>query len=190
MRRCGASHAPAHYRARFETSRGVFMVEVERSWAPLGADRFWALVRSGYYDGVRINRVVAGFIAQFGVHGDPAVNAVWRGFHVADDSARQSNVRGTIAFATTGPETRNTQVYINLVDNLRLDSQGFAIFGRIAEGMDVVDRLYSGYGENAGGGMRAGHQGPYWRAATPRHQRETRSSDPHCTPALNAETDR
>ncbi len=155
-----AEAAPAVYRARFETSRGTVTVEVHREWAPHGADRFYNLVRHGFYDEVRINRVIAGFIAQWGVSGRPAVTRVWKSNSIPDDTVHESNVRGTIAFAMTGPGTRTTQVYINLVDNTRLDAQGFAPFGRIVEGMAVADALYSGYGEDAGGGVRAGRQGP------------------------------
>jgi homoserine O-acetyltransferase len=144
---------------RFETTKGAFTIEVVRDWAPLGADRFYNLARLGYYNDVRINRVVPGFITQWGLHGTPAVNAAWRGKTILDDPPRASNRRGTIAFAHTGPNTRVAQVYINMVDNPRLDRE-FAVFGRVVEGMAVVDSLYGGYGENSGGGLRAGRQGP------------------------------
>lgn len=152
--------APDVFEARIETTKGPFVVEVVRAWAPLGADRFYNLARGGYYDDTRISRVVPNFIAQFGLAGDSAVNATWSGRAFADDSVKQTNVRGTVAFAMTGPNSRTTQVYINLVDNTRLDAQGFSPFGRVARGMGVVDSLYSGYGENSGGGVRAGKQGP------------------------------
>jgi homoserine O-acetyltransferase/O-succinyltransferase len=152
--------SPAVFRARFRTSRGDFVIEVHREASPRGADRFYNLVRHGYYDDSRISRVVPGFIVQFGIAGDRAVNEAWKGRTIRDDSVRASNVRGAIAFATTGPDTRHTQVYINLVDNTRLDAQGFSPFGKVIEGMAVVDSLYGGYGENSGGGMRAGKQGP------------------------------
>lgn len=155
--------APPVFRARFLTSRGPFVIEVHRDWAPRGADRFYNLVRLGFYDGVRFSRIVPGFIAQWGLSGNPKVTAAWKGVTIPDDSVRASNRRGAIAFAMTGPNTRSTQVYINLVDNTRLDAQGFAPFGRVVEGMAVVDSLYGGYGEDAGGGMRAGHQGPIER---------------------------
>jgi homoserine O-acetyltransferase len=154
-----AAPAPDVVRVRFETSQGAFVVEVHRDWAPRGADRFRELVAAGFFDGSRFFRVVAGFIAQFGLPGDPSVNAAWKDKAIPDDPVRQSNVRGTIAFAMTGPDTRSTQLYINLADNARLDAQGFAPIGRVTEGMDVVDRLYSGYGEGAGGGLRGGKQG-------------------------------
>jgi cyclophilin family peptidyl-prolyl cis-trans isomerase len=151
--------SPAVFRARFRTSRGDFVIEVHRDASPRGADRFYNLVRFGYFDDSRVSRVVPGFIVQFGIAGDPAVNEAWKGRTIRDDSVRESNVRGAIAFATTGPDTRHTQIYISLVDNTRLDAQGFSPFGGVVEGMAVVDSLYGGYGENSGGGMRAGHQG-------------------------------
>jgi cyclophilin family peptidyl-prolyl cis-trans isomerase len=151
--------APEVFRARCETSKGSFEIEVRRQWAPHGADRFFGLAAAGFFDDSRFFRVVAGFIAQFGVAGDPAVTAAWRDRTIPDDPVRQSNVRGTIAYAMTGPGTRSTQLYVNLADNPRLDGQGFAPLGRVASGMDAVDRLDAGYGEQAGGGMRGGRQG-------------------------------
>jgi peptidyl-prolyl cis-trans isomerase A (cyclophilin A) len=141
--------APDVFRVRFETSKGTFVVEVHRAWAPQGADRFYNLVKNGYYDGVRFFRVLEGFVAQFGIHGDPRVNAAWRGKAIPDDPVVESNVRGTLSFAMAGPHTRTTQVFINLGDNARLDGMGFAPFGRVVEGMEVVDALYAGYGEGA-----------------------------------------
>ncbi|HEX7119011.1 MAG TPA: peptidylprolyl isomerase [Longimicrobiales bacterium] len=153
--------APAVYRARFETSKGVFVVEAVRAHAPIGADRFYNLVRLGYYDDTRFHRVSRGYIVQFGLHGDPAVNRAWLHAQIPDDPAHGSNVRGTLAFAMAPrPSTRNTQVYINLGDNTRNDREPFAIFGRVVEGMDVLDRLYAGYGERSGSGVRQGRQGP------------------------------
>ncbi len=152
--------APESFQARFETSQGTFIIEVHRAWAPIGADRFYNLVRHGFYDGQRFSRVIPDFIAQWGLSGDPEVTRAWRGQTIPDDPVVESNTRGAIAYAMTGPDTRLTQVYISLVDNSRLDEQGFAPFGRVVEGMDVVERLYGGYGEEAGGGMRAGNQGP------------------------------
>ncbi len=154
-----AESAPDTFQVRVETTRGPFLIEVVRAWAPIGADRFYNLVRAGYYDDVRFHRVVPGFITQWGVSGDPEVNAVWYERGMPDDTVVASNVRGTIAYAFTEPGTRATQVYINMVDNTRLDSGGFAPFGRVVEGMDeVVDSLYSGYGESSGGGVRGGDQ--------------------------------
>lgn len=152
--------APESFRAVFETTKGTFVIDVQRAWAPIGVDRFYNLVRHGFYDGVRFNRVIEGFIVQWGLSGFPEVTRIWKNRPIPDDPVRQSNERGTIAYAMTGPDTRTTQVYISLDDNSRLDAQGFAPFGRIIEGMDVVDSIYSGYGENAGGGVRAGNQGP------------------------------
>jgi len=151
--------APDRFDVRFETSQGPIVLAVHRAWAPAGADRFYYLVRNGFFDGERFFRVRAGFIAQFGLNGDPAVIAAWKRRTMPDDSVRVSNMRGTVAYAMTGPNTRTTQIYINLSDNQKLDAQGFAPFARITSGMDAVDRLYSGYGESAGGGVRAGKQG-------------------------------
>jgi cyclophilin family peptidyl-prolyl cis-trans isomerase len=153
-----ANAAPAIERVRVETSKGVFVLEVNRAWAPRGADRFLELVRTKFFDDSRFFRVRAKYIAQFGIAGDPAVTRKWNGREIPDDSVRASNVRGTFAFAMTGPNQRNTQVYINLVDNKQLDAQGFSPVGRVVEGMDVVDAIYSGYGEDAGGGLRLGKQ--------------------------------
>ena len=151
--------APPVFRVRFETSKGDFVVEVHRAWAPRGADRFYNLVRNGFYDGQRFFRVRAGYIAQFGLSGDPAITRVWKDATIRDDPVLRGNTRGSLAYAMTGPNTRSTQVYVNLADNSHLDAQGFAPFGEVVSGMDVVDRLYAGYGESAGGGMRGGKQG-------------------------------
>jgi cyclophilin family peptidyl-prolyl cis-trans isomerase len=152
--------APAVFDADVETTQGTFALEIHRDWAPHGADRFYQLARAGYYDDSRFSRVVPNFIAQFGISGKPQVNAAWAARAIPDDPVRHSNTRGTIAFAMTGPDARTTQLFISLVDNSRLDAQGFAPIGFVSEGMDVVDRLYSGYGESSGGGVRAGKQGP------------------------------
>lgn len=141
-----------------ETSQGEFVIAVHREWAPLGAERFLTLVETGYYDDARFHRVVPDFIVQWGLAGDPAFTAEWMNAHIPDDPVVASNTRGRIAFAFTDPGTRATQVYINLVDNVRLDSTGFAPFGEVISGMEVVDALYSGYGENSGGGLRRGDQ--------------------------------
>jgi homoserine O-acetyltransferase len=150
---------PERFRVRFTTSEGDFFVEIHRAWAPLGADRFYNLVRAGFFDDSRFFRVREGYIAQFGIPGDPAVSSVWRESSIADDPVRVSNTRGSFAYAMTGPGTRTTQLYINLKDNTHLDAQGFAPLGRVVEGMEVVDRIYAGYDEAAGGGMRGGKQG-------------------------------
>jgi peptidyl-prolyl cis-trans isomerase A (cyclophilin A) len=143
------AEAPATFQAQFETSVGTFVVEVTREWAPRGADRFYNLVQRGFYDNVRFYRVIRGFMAQFGINGDTSIQAVWRGAQIQDDPVVQSNLRGYITFATGGPNTRTTQLFINLVDNTSLDRSGFAPFGRVISGMDVVDKIHNGYGEGA-----------------------------------------
>ena len=145
--------APDRFRVRFETTKGPFVVEVTRAWAPRGADRFYNLVRAGYYDDVAFFRVIEGFMVQFGINGDPAVNGVWREAPIPDDPVTQSNRRGMVTYAMAGPDTRTTQVFINFKNNAGLDAQGFAPFGRVVEGLAVVDSLYSGYGEGAPRGM-------------------------------------
>ncbi|MBD3236758.1 MAG: peptidylprolyl isomerase [Candidatus Eisenbacteria bacterium] len=141
--------APESFRVKFETSKGDFVIEVQRHWAPRGADRFYNLVKNDYYDGVRFFRVIDGFMAQFGIHGDPKVNTAWRNARIRDDVVKQSNLRGYVSYAMAGPNTRTTQLFINYGDNSRLDGQGFAPFGKVISGMEVVDNLYSGYGEGA-----------------------------------------
>ena len=139
---------PEVYRASFETSRGSFVIEVTKSWAPEGAERFYRLLQQRFYDDARFFRVVRNFVVQFGINGNPAVEARWRDMTFADDPVKQSNLRGTITFATSGPNTRTTQVFINLKDNAQLDKRGFAPFGKVVEGMEVVERLYNGYGDS------------------------------------------
>lgn len=151
--------APDVFQARFETSRGDFVIEVHREWSPNGADRFYNLVANGYFDDVRFFRVVAGFMAQFGMHGDPAVTAAWRTQPIEDDPVMQSNTRGFVSFAMTNqPNSRTTQVFVNFGDNSGLDEMGFSPFGQVIEGMDVVDQLHSGYGDAPPGG-RGPNQG-------------------------------
>lgn len=153
--------APDQFRVRLETSQGLILLEIHRDWAPHGADRFYSLVRQGYYDDSRFFRVITGRWAQFGIHGDPKISTRWRGRTFPDDPRRTSNVRGTIAFAFAVPNGRTTQVFINLKDNSEsLDPQGFAPFGRVIEGIDVADALNAEYGESAGGGIRGGKQDP------------------------------
>jgi len=142
-----SAEAPPSFRVRFETTKGPFVVEVVRDWAPRGADRFYNLVRLGFYDDVAFFRVLEGFVAQFGIHGDPEVTRAWRDTTFPDDPVKQSNTRGTLTFATAGPDTRTTQLFINFGNNSNLDGMGFSPFGRVVEGMEVVDSLYSGYGE-------------------------------------------
>ncbi len=144
-----AEQAPATYKVDFDTSKGKFVVQVHRDWAPRGADRFYNLVKNGFYDNTRFFRNIEGFMVQFGIHGDPAVSNVWRGAQIQDDPVKQSNKRGYITFATGGPNTRTTQVFINFGDNAALDKQGFSPFGEVVSGMDIVDKLYNGYGEGA-----------------------------------------
>ena len=150
--------APDVYRVRVETSKGAFVLEVRRALAPRGADRFYHLIEAGFYNDSRFYRVIAGRFVQFGIAGKPAIAGIWRNQAFSDDPVRASNTRGTFAYAMTGPDARTTQIYINTSDQLQQDAQGFAPFGRVVEGMDVVDKLYSGYGERSGGGMRAGKQ--------------------------------
>ncbi|NUO64693.1 MAG: peptidylprolyl isomerase [Gemmatimonadaceae bacterium] len=140
--------APDTVRVRFETSRGPFVVEAVRAWAPNGVDRFYQLARTGFFDGDRFFRVVPGFVAQFGLNDEPKRNKYWDERKLADDSVRQSNVRGTIVFTNDGPGSRSHQMFVNLGDNSRLDRDGFAPFGRVVEGMAVVDSLYDEYGED------------------------------------------
>jgi peptidyl-prolyl cis-trans isomerase A (cyclophilin A) len=140
-------HAPDMFRVKFETSKGNFVVQVNKDWAPLGAERFFQLAQSGFYDGARFFRVMRGFMVQFGINGDPKVTALWETSRIADDPVKQSNQKGRITFATAGPRTRTTEVFINFADNARLDKTGFAPFGEVLNGMEVVERLYSGYGD-------------------------------------------
>jgi peptidyl-prolyl cis-trans isomerase A (cyclophilin A) len=141
--------APATFNANFDTSKGVFVITVHRDWAPNGADRFYNLVKNGFYDDVRFFRVIDGFMAQFGIHGTPAVASAWQNASIKDDPGKQSNKRGFVTFATRGPNTRTTQLFINFGDNAGLDKQGFSPFGEVTKGMDVVDKIYNGYGEGA-----------------------------------------
>jgi len=144
--------APAAYKVKFDTSKGAFVVEVTRAWAPKGADRFYNLVKNGFYDNVRFFRVISGFMVQFGINGDPKVAAPWREAKMKDDPVLQSNRRGYITYAMAGPNTRTTQVFINFGENGRLDGNGFAPFGRVIQGMEVVDKLNAEYGEGAPNG--------------------------------------
>jgi len=139
--------APDVFQVKFATTKGGFVVQVTRAWAPLGADRFYNLVQHGFYNDACFFRIVPNFVVQFGLSGDPAVNKVWQNANIKDDPVTQSNRPGYLVFATAGPNTRTTQLFINLANNAGLDGQGFAPFGVVTSGMDVVQKLYSGYGE-------------------------------------------
>jgi peptidyl-prolyl cis-trans isomerase A (cyclophilin A) len=140
--------APDMYRAKFTTTKGDFVVEVDRSWSPRGADRFYNLVANGFFTDASFFRVVSDFIVQFGIPAKPSIAAVWQRANIADDPVKQSNRKGTLVFATAGPGTRTTQMFINLNNNAGLDQQGFSPIGKVVEGMDIVLSLYKGYGES------------------------------------------
>jgi peptidyl-prolyl cis-trans isomerase A (cyclophilin A) len=159
--------APERYRVRFETSVGEFEVEVIRAWAPRGADRFYNLVKHGWYDENRFFRVLPNFVVQFGINGDPAISKWWRNAKIPDDPVTQSNKRGTITFATAGEDSRTTQVFINYADNTQLDKQGFAPFGRVVSGMPVVDRINASYGQAPNQGMIQQQGNAYLKANFP-----------------------
>ncbi len=164
--------APAKYDVRFDTSAGAFMVEVTRAWAPNGADRFYNLVKNGYYNECRFFRVVPGFMVQFGINGDPALNRVWQTAQIPRDPVKESNQRGYVTYAMgggpTGPDTRTTQVFINYKDNDFLNASGFAPFGKVTSGMDVVDKIYSGDGEKPNQGQIQAQGNTYLKASFPK----------------------
>lgn len=140
--------APATFKAKFETTKGTIVIEVKREMSPNGADRFYNLVKNGYFDGVKFFRVVPNFVVQFGIHGDPSIAQKWLRSNIQDDPVKDSNKRGTLTFAmSSAPNSRSVQLFINLKDNTFLDGKGFAPFGKVTTGMDVVDKLYDGYGE-------------------------------------------
>jgi len=148
--------APATFKAKFDTSKGAFVITVHRDWAPIGADRFYNLVKAGFYDDVRFFRVIDGFMAQIGMNGNAEVQSAWDKSKLQDDPVKESNKKGYVSFASAGPNTRTTQFFINLGDNARLDKSGacgpgcaFPPFGEVTSGMDIVDQIYSGYGEGA-----------------------------------------
>jgi peptidyl-prolyl cis-trans isomerase A (cyclophilin A) len=148
------AQAPAVYQARFVTTRGEFVIKVTREWSPQGADRFYNLVRNGFYDGAAFFRVVSGFMAQVGISAHPQVSAAWREARIPDDPVKASNKRGFVTFAkTNAPHSRTTQIFFNYGDNARLDSMGFSPFGEVLTGMEVLDALYAGYGDGAPFGM-------------------------------------
>jgi peptidyl-prolyl cis-trans isomerase A (cyclophilin A) len=163
-----AAPAPDSFRVAFETTRGNFVVDVFRRWSPRGADRFHELVNAGYFRDVAFFRVLPGFVAQFGMHGDPAVNRQWEDKSITDDPVTESNARGTIVFATSGPNTRANQFFINYADNARLDGMGFSPFGRVVEGMGVVDSIYAGYGETPDQARIAAQGNAYLQQRFPR----------------------
>jgi peptidyl-prolyl cis-trans isomerase A (cyclophilin A) len=155
----GAPRAPETFQVRVQTTKGVMRWEIHRAWSPNGVDRFYQLVRIGYYDGNRFFRVIPNKWAQFGINGNPKIASTWRTKTIPDDPRVESNVRGTIAYAFAVPNGRTTQLFINLRDNRPThDKEPFVPIGKVMEGMNVADALYSGYGESAGGGIRAGHQ--------------------------------
>ena len=140
--------APNVFKAKFDTTAGIFVIEVHADWAPRGADRFYNLVKNGYYDGCRFFRVVPGFMVQLGINGDPVIQRNWTDATIPDDKVTQGNTRGFVTFAKSSePNSRTTQLFINFADNSRLNRQGFAPFGKVTMGMEVVDKIFSGYGE-------------------------------------------
>jgi len=141
--------APDLYKVKFETTEGDVVLTVHREWSPKGADRFYNLVQIGYFTDIAFFRVIDGCMTQFGIHGDPRVSKAWENASITDDPVVKSNHRGMVSFATSGPNTRTTQMFINVADNARLDPMGFSAFAEVTEGMEVVDKLYSGYGEGA-----------------------------------------
>lgn len=155
--------APDEYRVTLETSEGDVVIQVHRDWAPLGADRFYNLAKAGFYDDSRIYRVVPGFMAQFGLNADPYVNQAWKNEYIVDDPVVESNTRGRVAFAKGGVHTRTTEVFISYKDNSSLDDEGFAPFGEVVDGMDVVDSFYAEYGDGPPRG-----DGPYQAMAQAR----------------------
>ncbi len=140
--------APDKYTVKLKTTQGDVLIDVTRAWAPLGADRFYNLVKAGFYDDTAFFRVIPGFMAQIGIHGDPAIAEAWRAARIQDDPVKESNTRGMVSFATAGPNTRTTQFFINFGNNARLDGMGFAPIGKVRN-MEIVDKLYGGYGEGA-----------------------------------------
>lgn len=144
--------APPEFEAKFVTTKGDFVIKVTREWSPLGADRFYNLVKSGFYDGASFFRVVPGFVVQFGISAYPEVSAPWREARINDEPVKSSNKRGFVTYAKGGPNSRTTQVFINLRDNARLDGMGFSPFGEVTQGMEIVEQLHAGYGDGPPGG--------------------------------------
>lgn len=173
--------APAQYRVTLETTEGDVVIQVHRDWAPLGADRFYNLVRGGFYDDTRVYRVLDGFMAQLGLNGDPYVNQAWKSQFIVDDPVVESNTRGRVAFAKGGVHTRTTEVFISTKDNSALDAQGFAPFGEVVAGMDVVDAFYAAYGDGPPRG-----EGPYQAMAAARGNEYLDADFPQLTKILSA----
>ena len=143
--------APEKFKAKFETTKGDFVIEVTRDWAPRGADRFYNLVKIGFYKDIALFRVVDGFVVQFGIHGDPEVSNAWSKAYIMDETVKESNKQWMVTYAKADADTRSTQVFINLQDNTDLDKKGFSPFGKVISGQDVMKKLYSGYGEKVMG---------------------------------------
>ena len=163
--------APEVFKVKMTTTKGDVIIQVNRGWAPLGVDRFYNLIRGGFFKDAAFFRIVPGFVAQFGIPARPDVGAVWEKARIPDDRVLQSNKRGTLTFATAGPNTRTTQIFINFGDNVPLDSQGFAPFGQVLEGMDVVDKINSEYQERPDQGAITNQGKAYLDKAFPRLDR-------------------
>lgn len=163
-----AEKAPEVFKAKFSTTKGDMVVEVHREWSPNGADRFYNLVKIGYYDGIPFFRVINGFMAQVGIHVDPNVNARWRGANIPDDKPTLPNKPGTVCFAMGGPNTRTTQIFFSVGDNSFLDGQGFSAFGKVIEGGAVIPELYNGYGDSAVDQMRFQMEGGAYAKTFPK----------------------
>ena len=173
--------APETYRVRLETNAGDVVIEVHRDWAPIGADRFYNLAKGGFYDDARIYRVLAGFMAQFGLNGDPYVNQAWKSQYLVDDPVVESNTRGRVAFAKGGLHTRTTEIFISYKDNSSLDTNGFAPIGEVVEGMDVVEAFYADYGDGPPRG-----DGPYQAMAQARGSEYFDAEFPELTRIIRA----